>query len=151
IGPADQPAERFPPLAGALASLLFALGLIGRGLLAVPVLAGSASFAVAEVFGWQSGLDLPPRRGRRFYLVFAGAVIAGMLLDLAGMNPMRMLFLCAVLNGLLAPPLLLMVMLVSRNRAIMGEHANGPWLNGLGWTATAVLSLAALAFVATAW
>jgi Mn2+/Fe2+ NRAMP family transporter len=62
-----------------------------------------------------------------------------------------MLFLCAVLNGLLAPPLLLLVMLVSRNRAIMGEHANGPWLNGLGWTATTVMSLAALAFFATVW
>jgi len=151
IETARQAAEALRPLAGDLAYVLFALGLIGTGLLAVPVLAGSASFAVAEVFGWRSGLDLTPRRGRRFYLVFAGAVAAGMLLDLAGTNPMRMLFLCAVLNGLLAPPLLLLVMLVSRNRAIMGEHANGPWLNGLGWTATAVMSLAALAFFATAW
>jgi Mn2+/Fe2+ NRAMP family transporter len=74
-----------------------------------------------------------------------------MLLDLAGTNPIRMLFVCAVLNGLLAPPLLFLVMLVSGNRAIMGEHANGPWLNGLGWTATVVMSLAALAFFATAW
>jgi NRAMP (natural resistance-associated macrophage protein)-like metal ion transporter len=151
IETARQAAEALRPLAGDLAYVLFGLGLIGTGLLAVPVLAGSASFAVAEVFGWRSGLDLPPRRGRRFYLVFAGAVTAGMLLDLAGTNPMRMLFLCAVLNGLLAPPLLLLVMLVSRNRAIMGEYANGPWLNGLGWTATAVMSLAALAFFATAW
>jgi NRAMP (natural resistance-associated macrophage protein)-like metal ion transporter len=151
IETARQAAEALRPLAGDLAYVLFALGLIGTGLLAVPVLAGSASFAVAEVFGWRSGLDLTPRRGRRFYLVFAGAVAAGMLLDLAGTNPIRMLFLCAVLNGLLAPPLLLLVMLVSRNRAIMGEHANGPWLNGLGWTATAVMSLAALAFFATAW
>jgi Mn2+/Fe2+ NRAMP family transporter len=151
IETARQAAEALRPLAGDLAYVLFALGLIGTGLLAVPVLAGSASFAVAEVFGWRSGLDLPPRRGRRFYLVFAGAVTAGMLLDLAGTNPMRMLFLGAVLNGLLAPPLLLLVMLVSRNRAIMGEYANGPWLNGLGWTATAVMSLAALAFFATAW
>jgi NRAMP (natural resistance-associated macrophage protein)-like metal ion transporter len=151
IETARQAAEALRPLAGDLASVLFALGLIGTGLLAIPVLAGSASFAVAEVFGWRSGLDLTPRRGRRFYLVFAGAVVAGMLLDLVGTNPIRMLFLCAVLNGLLAPPLLFLVMLVSRNRAIMGEHANGPWLNGLGWTATAVMSLAALAFFATAW
>jgi Mn2+/Fe2+ NRAMP family transporter len=113
------------------------------------VLAGSASFAVAEVFGWRAGLDLSPRRGRRFYLVFAGAVAAGMLLNLAGTSSIRMLFLCAVLNGLLAPPLLLLVMLVSNNRAIMGEHANGPWLNVLGWSATAVMSLAAVAFFAT--
>ena len=151
IETARQAAEALRPLAGDLAYVLFALGLIGTGLLAIPVLAGSASFAVAEVFGWRSGLDLTPRRGRRFYLVFAGAVAAGMLLDLAGTNPIRMLFVCAVLNGLLAPPLLFLVMLVSRNRAIIGEHANGPWLNGLGWTATAVMSLAALAFFATAW
>jgi len=151
IETARQAAEALRPLAGDLAYVLFALGIIGTGLLAVPVLAGSASFAVAEVFGWRSGLDLSPRRGRRFYLVFAGAVAAGMVLDLAGTNPMRMLFLCAVLNGLLAPPLLLLVMLVGRNRAIMGEHANGPWLSALGWTATVVMSLAAVAFFATAW
>ena len=151
IETARQAAEALRPLAGDLAYVLFALGLIGTGLLAIPVLAGSASFAVAEVFSWRSGLDLTPRRGRRFYLVFAGAVVGGMLLDLAGTNPIRMLFVCAVLNGLMAPPLLFLVMLVSRNRAIMGEHANGPWLNGLGWTATAVMSVAALAFFATAW
>jgi len=149
IQTAREAAEALRPLAGDGAYLLFALGLIGTGLLAVPVLAGSASFAVAEVFGWRAGLDLSPRRGRRFYLVFAGAVIAGMLLDLAGTNPIRMLFLSAVLNGVMAPPLLLLVMLVSNNRAIMGEHANGSWLNVLGWSATAVMSLAAAAFLAT--
>ncbi|PYN14223.1 MAG: iron transporter, partial [Candidatus Rokuibacteriota bacterium] len=109
----------------------------------------SASFALAEVFGWRSGLDLSPRRGSRFYLVFAGAVAAGMLLDLSGTNPIRMLFFSAVLNGLLAPPLLLLVMLVSNNRAIMGEHSNGIWLNVLGWSATALMSLAAAAFFVT--
>src|SRR2546425_7215531 len=149
IETARQAADALRPLAGDAAYLLFALGLIGTGFLAVPVLAGSASFAVAEVFGWRAGLDLSPRRGWRFYLVFAGAVAAGMLLDLAGTNPIRMLFLSAVLNGLLAPPLLLLVMLVSNNRAIMGEHANGPWLNVLGWAATVVMSLAAVAFFAT--
>ena len=149
IETARQAAEALRPLAGDGAYALFGLGLIGTGFLAVPVLAGSASFAVAEVFGWRAGLDLSPRRGRRFYLVFAGAVAAGMLLNLAGTSSIRMLFLCAVLNGLLAPPLLLLVMLVSNNRAIMGEHANGPWLNVLGWSATAVMSLAAVAFFAT--
>ena len=149
IETARQAADALRPLAGDAAYLLFALGLIGTGFLAVPVLAGSASFAVAEVFGWRAGLDLSPLRGWRFYLVFAGAVAAGMLLDLAGTNPIRMLFLSAVLNGLLAPPLLLLVMLVSNNRAIMGEHANGPWLNVLGWAATVVMSLAAVAFFAT--
>ena len=149
IETARQAAEALRPLAGDGAYLLFALGLIGTGLLAIPVLAGSASFAIAEVFGWRSGLDLTPRRGRRFYLVFAGAVIAGMALNLMGTNPIRMLFLSAVLNGLLAPPLLVLVMLVGSNRAIMGTHANGPWLNAIGWLATAVMFVAAAAFFAT--
>jgi len=146
---ARQAAEALRPLAGDGAYLLFALGLIGTGLLAVPVLAGSASFAIAELFGWRSGLDLPPRHGRRFYLVFAGAVVAGMALNLGGTNPIRMLFLSAVVNGLLAPPLLVLVMLVGNNRAIMGMHANGPWLNALGWLATAIMFLAAAGFFVT--
>jgi NRAMP (natural resistance-associated macrophage protein)-like metal ion transporter len=149
IESARQAAEALRPLAGDGAYLLFALGLIGTGLLAVPVLAGSASFAVAEVFGWRSGLDLTPRRGRRFYLVFAGAVVAGMALNLGGTNPIRMLFLSAVLNGLLAPPPLVLVMLVGNNKTIMGAHANGPWLNGLGWLATAVMFVAAIGFFVT--
>ena len=102
IETAREAAEALRPLAGEAAYLLFGLGLIGTGLLAVPVLAGSASFAIAELFGWRSGLDLSPRRGRRFYLVFAGAIVGGMLLDAFRMNPIRMLFLSAVLNGVLA-------------------------------------------------
>ena len=149
IETAREAAEALRPLAGDAAYLLFAVGLIGTGVLAVPVLAGSASFAVAEVFGWRAGLDLSPRRGRQFYLVFAGSIVAGMLLDLGGIPPIRMLFLSAVVNGLLAPPLLLLVMLVSNNRAIMGERTNGPWLNALGWTATAVMTAAAVAFFVT--
>jgi Mn2+/Fe2+ NRAMP family transporter len=149
IDSARQAAEALRPLAGDGAYVLFAIGLIGTGLLAVPVLAGSASFAIAELFRWRAGLDLTPQRGRRFYLLFAGAVVAGMALNLAGTNPIRMLFLSAVLNGLLAPPLLLLVMLVGGNKAIMGEHANGPWLNLLGWLATAIMFLAAIAFFAT--
>lgn len=146
IETAREAAEALRPLAGDAAYLLFALGIVGTGFLAVPVLAGSASFAVAEVFGWRSGLDLPPRRGRRFYLVFAGAVVGGMLLDLGGTVPIRMLLVSAVVNGLLAPPLLVLVMLVGNNRSIMGERTNGPWLNALGWTATAVMTAAAVAF-----
>jgi len=148
IDSARQAAEALRPLAGDGASVLFAIGVIGTGLLAVPILAGSASFAIAELFRWRAGLDLTPRRGRRFYLLFAGAVAAGMALDLTGANPIRMLFFSAVLNGLMAPPLLLLVMLVGSNRAIMGAHANGPWLNLLGWLATIVMFVAAIAFFA---
>jgi NRAMP (natural resistance-associated macrophage protein)-like metal ion transporter len=147
IATARQAAEALRPLAGEAAYLLFALGLIGTGLLAVPVLAGSASFAVAEVFRWRAGLDLTARRGRRFYLVFAGAVVGGMALTLFEASPMRVLFLSAVLNGLLAPPLMVLVMLVGNNRTIMGAHVNGPWLNLFGWTATAAMTAAAVAFL----
>jgi NRAMP (natural resistance-associated macrophage protein)-like metal ion transporter len=151
IETARQAAEALKPLAGEGAYLLFTLGLVGTGLLAVPVLAGSASFAVAELFGWRAGLDLSPRRGRGFYLVFTGAVVAGMLLDVLDTNPIRMLFLSAVLNGVLAPPLLLLVMLVGNNRAIMGARTNGPWLNALGWGATLLMTAAAGAFFWTSW
>lgn len=149
IETAREAAEALRPLAGDAAYFLFAAGLIGTGFLAVPVLAGSASFAVAELFGWRAGLDLSPRRGRRFYLVFAYAMLGGMLLDLVQMSPIRMLLLAAVLNGILAPPLLVLVMLVSSNPNIMGERTNGPWLNILGWTATVLMTAAAVAFFVT--
>ena len=149
IETAREAAEALRPLAGDGAYLLFGVGLIGTGLLAVPVLAASASFAIAEVFGWRSGLDLTPRRGRYFYIVFGGAVVAGMALNFAGTSPIRMLFLSALLNGLLAPPLLLLDMLVGSNPAIMGKRTNGPWLNVLGWLTTALMFFAAIAFFVT--
>jgi len=144
-----QAAEALRPLAGDAAYLLFALGIIGTGLLAVPVLAGSASYAIAELFAWRAGLNLAPRRARQFYLVLAAAIVGGMLLDLFDTNPIRMLFLSALLNGLLAPPLLVLVMLTGGNRAIMGEHVNGPWLNMFGWAATAIMAGAAVALLVT--
>ncbi len=144
-----QAAEALRPLAGDGAYVLFALGIVGTGLLAIPVLAGSASYAVAELFGWRAGLDLKARQGRRFYQVLAGAIVAGLLLHALHVNPIRMLFLSAVLNGVLAPPLLVLVMLVGNNRTIMGPHVNSPWLNALGWLATAVMTAAALAMLVT--
>jgi NRAMP (natural resistance-associated macrophage protein)-like metal ion transporter len=149
IETARQAAEALRPLAGDAAYVLFAMGLVGTGLLAIPVLAGSASFAVAELFAWRAGLDLKPRSARRFYLVFAGAMGGGIALSLLGANAMRTLFFSAVLNGLLAPPLMVLVMLVGGNRKIMREHVNGFWLRLLGWTATAVMTAAALAFLLT--
>jgi NRAMP (natural resistance-associated macrophage protein)-like metal ion transporter len=141
-----QAAEALRPMAGDAAYLLFALGIVGTGLLAVPVLAGSASYAVAEVFGWRSGLDLRPRQARGFYVVLGGAIVAGALLDALQIGAVRMLFLSAVVNGLLAPPLLVLVMLVGNNRKIMGAHVNDVWLNIFGWGATALMTGAMLLF-----
>ena len=145
IDTSRQAAEALRPLAGDAAYLLFTLGIVGTGLLAVPVLAGSASYAVAELFAWRAGLDLKPWQAKRFYLVLGGSIVAGMLLNVLDVNAVRMLFLSAVLNGLLAPPLLVLVMLVGGNRRIMGEHVNPRWLNVLGWTATALMTAAAVA------
>ena len=142
-----QAAEALRPLAGNGAYVLFTLGLVGTGLLAIPVLAGSASYAIAELFSWRSGLDLKPRQARRFYLVLVGAIVAGIALDAFGTNAIRMLFASAIVNGLLAPPLMVLVMLVGNNRTIMGERVNGLWLNVFGWGATAVMTVAMLAFV----
>ena len=144
-----QAAEALRPLAGNGAYVLFTLGLVGTGLLAIPVLAGSASYAIAELFSWRSGLDLKPRQARRFYLVLGGAIVAGIALDAFGTNAIRMLFVSAIVNGLLAPPLMLLVMLVGNNRTIMGERVNGLWLNVFGWGATAVMTVAMLLFVWT--
>ena len=147
IASSRQAAEALRPLAGDAAYLLYTLGIVGTGLLAVPVLAGSASYAVAEAFGWRAGLDLAPRQGRRFYFVLGAAVVGGVLLDGLHLNPIRLLFLAALVNGLLAPPLLVLVMLVGSSRRIMGDRANGFWLNVLGWTTVAVMTAASVVFI----
>jgi Mn2+/Fe2+ NRAMP family transporter len=142
-----QAAEALRPIAGDAAYLLFSIGIIGSGFLALPVLAGSASFAIAELFGWKAGLDLQFRQARHFYVVLGMAVVIGLVLDLFGANPIRMLFLSALVNGLAAPPLLALVMFAANNKAIMGKHTNGFWLNLLGWTTVAVMGLAGVAFL----
>jgi NRAMP (natural resistance-associated macrophage protein)-like metal ion transporter len=142
-----QAAEALRPLAGDAAYLLFSMGLVGSGLLAIPVLAASASFAIAELFGWRAGLDLRFRQAGRFYTVFGVAIAVGLILELTGINPIRMLFVSALVNGLVAPPLLVLVMLAANNRKIMGDQTNGPMLNALGWTTVAIMSAAGLAFV----
>jgi NRAMP (natural resistance-associated macrophage protein)-like metal ion transporter len=145
-----EAAEALRPLAGDAAAALFALGIVGAGLLAIPVLAGSASYAVSELFAWRAGLDLRPRQARRFYLVLGGAIVGGIALDVFARNPIRLLFWSAILNGLLAPPLMVLVMLVGSNPKIMGAHTSGVTLNVLGWTATLLMTAAAVAFFATA-
>ena len=139
-----QAAEALRPLAGNAAYALFAIGLIGSGLLAVPVLAGSASFAIAELLGWRAGLDEPFRRARRFYVVFGAAIAIGIAIDLVGQPPIRMLFYSAILNGIAAPPLMVIIMLVANNDRVMGPWTNTRALNTLGWLATALMTAASV-------
>ncbi len=149
IQSATDAAEALRPLAGNLATVLFAIGLIGAGLLAVPVLTGSAAYAVAETFGWPSGLDEKPRHARKFYAVIAVSTLIGVAIDFVGINPIKALFWTAVINGVVAPPLLIVVMLVSNNKRVMGTRTNGLFTNIVGWLATAVMFIAAIAMFAT--
>jgi len=111
----------------------------GSGLLAIPVLAGSASFAIAELRGWRSGLDQKPRRAKRFYAVFAASVALKVVLDVVSTSPMKMLFYSAILNGVAAPPLLVVIMLLANNRKAMDRWTNSRTLNVMRWTATALM------------
>ena len=128
---------------------MLALGLIGTGFLAVPILTGSSAYAVAEAFGWSHGFDKHLTRAKEFYWLIAASTLLGMLINFAGINPMKALFLTAVINGFLAPPLLILIMKVSNNREIMGERVNGKILNLTGWVTAAAMSAAAIALVVT--
>ncbi|PKB14474.1 NRAMP (natural resistance-associated macrophage protein)-like metal ion transporter [Novosphingobium kunmingense] len=147
IDSASQAAEALRPIAGDFAFALFATGVIGTGLLAVPVLAGSAAYAVSETFGWVEGLDRKPREAKAFYGVIAAATLGGVALNLIGIDPMKALYWAAVVNGLLAPPLMVVTMLIAHNRKVMGKLAIGPGLAFGGWLSTAVMALVALTFL----
>ena len=138
------------PLAGNLAFGLFAIGIIGTGLLAVPVLAGSAAYAVSESFHWHASLERKPKQARKFYGVLAAAIIIGTGLNFIGLDPIRALYWSAVVNGVVSVPLMLVLMLMSMKKAVVGKFVLPMYLRALGWVATGVMLLASLAFVASA-
>lgn len=149
IETARQAAEALRPLAGNGAYLLFTLGLIGTGILAIPVLAGSSAYAVAEALAWKASLDLKPHLARKFYAVMALAMVLGLCLNYIGISAVKMLFWSAVLNGVLAPPLILLVVVLTSDRRTMGDQTNPPFLRWMGWLSALVMAAAALAmFVA---
>ena len=147
IASAAQAAEALRPIAGDFAFALFATGIIGTGLLAVPILAGSAAYAVSETFGWTEGLDRKLREATAFYGVIAVATAGGVALNFIGIDPMKALYLAAVVNGLLAPPLMVVTMLIARNRRIMGDLAVSGRLEVGGWLSTAVMWVVAGVFL----
>jgi NRAMP (natural resistance-associated macrophage protein)-like metal ion transporter len=149
IQSATDAAEALRPIAGDAASILLALGLIGAGLLCVPILTGSAAYAIAEALGWKHGLDEHPRRAKLFYGVIAASTVIGMLINFIGINPIKALFWTAVINGFLAPPILVVIMLIANNKAILGRQVNGRLTNVMGWITTVAMFAAAIAFVLT--
>ncbi len=148
IETARQAAEALRPLAGAGAYWLFTLGMIGTGMLAVPVLAGSCAYAVAEGARWKdASLNLKPHLARKFYSVIGISIVVGLALDFAGLNAVKMLFWSAILNGLLAPPLVVMVVLLTSDKKVMGNRTNGPGMKWLGWTCAFIMTAAAVGLV----
>jgi Mn2+/Fe2+ NRAMP family transporter len=124
------------------------MGIVGTGLLAVPVLAGAAAFAVAESFRWRRGLDLPPLRGVRFYGVIAVATLLGVGLGFTRLDPIKALFYAAVVNGVISVPIMVVMMRMASNPDIMGKFVVKRRLRILGWAATAVMAIAVAAMLA---
>lgn len=149
IETAAQAAEALRPLAGDLAYVLFAAGIIGTGLLAVPVLAGSSAYAVAETIGWREGLSKEARSAPGFYAVIAASMFIGMSLDWFGIDPIRALYYAAALNGLAAPPLMVLVIMIANREDVMGRFVNSKASNAVGWTIVAVMALAGVALIAS--
>jgi NRAMP (natural resistance-associated macrophage protein)-like metal ion transporter len=147
IGTATDAAQALRPIAGNAAYVLMALGLIGTGVLAVPILTGSAAYSVAELFGWECSLDAKPNEAKGFYIVMSVCTLAALAINFFGINPMQSLFWTAVINGLLSPPLLIVIMLIANNREVMGKRINGLFLNGLGWVTTVAMFAAAIVLV----
>jgi NRAMP (natural resistance-associated macrophage protein)-like metal ion transporter len=148
IETAKQAAEALRPLAGRGAYWLFTLGLIGTGMLAVPVLAGSCAYAIAEAAKWKSAsLNVKPSLALKFYAVIGFSILVGLAFDFAGLNAVKMLFWSAILNGLLAPPLVIMVVLLTSDRKVMGNRVNSRTMQALGWMCALVMTVAALALL----
>ncbi|MFA6963292.1 MAG: divalent metal cation transporter [Patescibacteria group bacterium] len=136
----QQAAEALRPFAGDQAFLLFALGILGTGLLAIPVLAGSGAYALAELMNWREGLDEKFSRAKAFYLVISFSVIVGLLLNFIGINPMKALYYSAYLNGIISIPLLFVIMIVGNDKRIMGRETHPAWVKIFGWAAFAFAS-----------
>jgi NRAMP (natural resistance-associated macrophage protein)-like metal ion transporter len=147
VATASDAAQALRPIAGEFAFLLFALGILGTGLLAVPVLAGSAGYAVAEAFGWKEGLGRRFGQAPGFYAVIALATLIGLFVNFSGIGAMTVLYYAAMLNGVLAPPLLIIILLIGNNKRILGGKTNGAISNILGLIITAVMSFVGVATI----
>lgn len=147
ITSAAQVAEALRPFAGNASFLLFTLGILGTGLLAVPVLAGSAGYAIAEAFGWKASLGKSFLQARAFYFVIIVATLLGALVNFSSINAIMMLYYAAAFNGLLAPPLMVIILLIANNKKIMGSYVNSRLSNVFGWTITAIMGIISLVFL----
>lgn len=137
------------PYAGLLAKLLFSIGIVSAGLLVVPVLAASASYALSETLNWKEGLNLKLKGAHGFYGVITVSTLVGVAIDFLGVDPIRLLVYTSVLNGIAAVPLILLIILLSRNQSIMGKHVSGKLSAAFTWLAFAAMAGATLAALLT--
>jgi NRAMP (natural resistance-associated macrophage protein)-like metal ion transporter len=149
INSAAQAAEALRPLAGDATFALFALGIIGTGLLAIPVLAGSAAYGVSEVFGWHATLEAKAPDAVGFYSIIAAATVIGFALGFTGIDAIHMLVWSAVLNGIVAVPIMAMMMVIISNSRLMGRFRARTWLVALGWVGTGIMAVAVIALLAS--
>lgn len=149
IQTSSQAAEALRPIAGRFAFTVFAIGIIGTGLLALPVLAGSSAYAMGETFGWHVGLARKPRRAKAFYWTIAIATLLGVLLNYSPIDPIKALFWSAVINGVVAVPVMALMMHLSSHKEAMGDFKLGRGLKAVGWLSTAVMAAAAIGLFAT--
>ncbi len=145
IRTAADAARALEPFAGHYATLLFAVGIIGAGLLAIPVLAASSAFGVAGLAGWRRGLGRNARHAPQFYVVIGLAFLVAMELAITAVDPIKALFYSQVLDGLIAPALIVLMLLITSNRKVMGDFVNGVWTNVIGWAAAGVMIMADIA------
>jgi NRAMP (natural resistance-associated macrophage protein)-like metal ion transporter len=145
IQTATDAAKALRPVAGDLAFLLFALGIIGTGLLAIPTMAGSGAFALAEAMGWKSSLESKLGDARAFYAIIAIAILGGVALDYSSIDPIKALFWSAVVNGVIAVPLMAVIMLLATKQSLMGQFVATAWQRWGGWAATGVMGVVAVA------
>jgi Mn2+/Fe2+ NRAMP family transporter len=149
IQTSSQAAEALRPIAGPLVFVVFALGIVGTGLLAVPVLAGSAAYAVGETFGWHVGLARKAHKAKAFYSFLFAAVAAGVIMNLTPIDPIKALFWSAVINGVVAVPVMVMLMILASHRKAMGDFTLSTPLKAMGWLATVAMTLASIGMFAT--
>ena len=147
IDTVEQAAAALKPLAGNFAYLLFAIGVIGTGLLAIPVLSGSLSYIISETFGWEKGLDKKFHEAKAFYLVMVISLILGLSLNYIGISPIKALIYTAILYGLTAPVLIAIILHISNNKIVMGNFTNSRFSNVLGFSALILMTVAALALL----
>lgn len=151
VGTAQDAALALKPLAGNYAYLLFAAGIIGMGLMAVPILAGACAYAVTEVMGWKEGLNYKFQKAKAFYVIIALSVIVGMLLNFLGVNPITALYYAAWLNGVIALPLMIVIMIVGNDKRIMGHETHPSWVKFFGWFAVTGMAVGLIATVLLTW